>query len=59
MIVATFPGRVVPPEIYMALKFGTGFLGVNLRARELGGGVLRITGMAAMIEGFFGINNVR
>ena len=37
MIVATFPGRVVPPEIYMALKFGTGFLGVNLRARELGG----------------------
>ena len=55
MIVATFPGRVVPPEIYMALKFGTGFLGINLRARELGGGVLRITGLAAMIEGFFGI----
>ena len=27
MIVPAYPGRVVPPEIFMSWKFGMGFLG--------------------------------
>ena len=44
MIVATFPGCVVPRQIFMALKFGMGFLGgLKLCAWELGGGGVRTT----------------
>ena len=39
MIVATFPGRVVPRQIFMALKFGMGFLGGCIVRLGAGGGI--------------------
>ena len=49
MIVATFPGRVVPRQIFMALKFGMGFFGGCIV--RLGAGTTEIFDFGSFLGG--------